>query len=82
MEEDLDIVKLNKLLIIPDTAITSNITKVIIRRDLKAVLNTPVQYELCYGNQFHVEPQGRNIKSTGFKIAGEIFYSISYGYTK
>ena len=53
------------------TAITSNITKVIIRRDLKAVLNTPVQYELCYGNQFHVEPQGRNIKSTGFKIAGE-----------
>ena len=38
---------------------------------MKAVLNTPVQYELCYGNQFHVEPQGRNIKSTGFKIAGE-----------
>ena len=53
------------------TAITSNITKITIRRDLKAVLNTPVQYELCYGNQFHVEPQGRNIKSTGFKIAGE-----------
>ena len=53
------------------TAITSNITKVTIRRDLKAVLNTPVQYELCYGNQFHVEPQGRNIKSTGFKIVGE-----------
>ena len=53
------------------TAITSNITKVIIRRDLKAVLNTPVQYELCYGNQFHVEPQGKNIKSTGFNISGE-----------
>ena len=53
------------------TAITSNITKVIIRRDLKAVLNAPVQYELCYGNQFHVEPQGKNIKSTGFNISGE-----------
>ena len=34
-------------------------------------MNTPVQYELCYGNRFHVEPEGRNIKSTGFKIAGE-----------
>ena len=54
-----------------DTSITSNITKIIIRRDLKAVLSTPVQYELCYGNRFHVEPEGRNIKSTGFKIAGE-----------
>ncbi len=54
-----------------DTSITSNITKIIIRRDLKAVLSTPVQYELCYGNRFHVEPEGGNIKSTGFKIAGE-----------
>ena len=54
-----------------DTSITSNITKIIIRRDLKAVLSTPVQYELCYGNRFHVESEGRNIKSTGFKIAGE-----------
>jgi len=54
-----------------NTAITSNITKVIIRRDLKAVLNTFTQYELCYGNRFHVNPQGKNIKSTGFKISGE-----------
>ena len=54
-----------------DTSITSNITKIIIRRDLKAVLNSPVQYELCYGNRFHVESEGKNIKSTGFKILGE-----------
>ena len=51
-----------------DTAITSNITKVIIRRDLKAALNQFAQYELCYGNKFHVNANGRNIKSTGFKI--------------
>ena len=55
-----------------DTAITSNITKIIVRRDLKAALNTSAQYELCFGNQFHVNPAGRNIKSTGFKIAGEL----------
>ena len=54
-----------------DTAITSNITKVRIRRDLKASLNQFAQYELCFGNRFHVNPQGQNIKSTGFKISGE-----------
>ena len=54
-----------------DTAITSNITKIIIRRDLKPVLNKFAQYELCYGNQFHANSKGFNIKSTGFKISGE-----------
>ena len=54
-----------------DTAITSNITKVKIRRDLKASLNQFAQYELCFGNRFHVNPNGLNIKSTGFKISGE-----------
>ena len=54
-----------------DSAITSNITKVVIRRDLKVLRNQFAQYELCFGNQFHVKPDGFNIKSTGFRIAGE-----------
>tara|TARA_Y100001937_G_scaffold37064_1_gene52918 strand:+ start:2027 stop:3970 length:1944 start_codon:yes stop_codon:yes gene_type:complete len=54
-----------------DTAITSNITKVKIRRDLKVAINQSAQYELCFGNQFHVESSGRNIKSTGFFVTGE-----------
>jgi hypothetical protein len=54
-----------------DTSITSNITKVIIRRDLKALVNQNIEYEICYGNQFHVNSKGYNIKSTGFKIFGE-----------
>ena len=54
-----------------DNAITSNITKVIIRRNLKAITNSYAQYELCYGNAFHINPAGRNIKTTGFKIAGQ-----------
>jgi len=54
-----------------DNAITSNITKVIIRRDLKVLLNSPTQYEICYGNKFHVISEGKNIKSTGFYIEGE-----------
>ena len=53
-----------------DNGITSNITKVIIRRDLKALLNQFAQYELCFGNRFNINPAGYNIKSTGFTIQG------------
>ena len=54
-----------------DDSVTSNITKVRIRRDMKVLKNQFAQYELCFGNRFHVNPNGLNIKSTGFKIAGE-----------
>ena len=51
-------------------AITSNITRVRIRRNLNALVNQNAQYELCFGNEFNVKTEGRNIKSTGFKIVG------------
>jgi len=54
-----------------DDSITSNITKVVIRRNMQCILNNPVQYELCYGNRFHINAGGYNIKSTGFKVAGQ-----------
>ena len=53
-----------------DKAITSNITRIRIRRNLNALVNQFAQYELCFGNQFNVKPEGLNIKSTGFKILG------------
>ena len=53
-----------------NTAITSNITRVVIRRDLKALVNQFTQYEICYGNKFHVVSEGYNIKSTGFTVQG------------
>ena len=59
-----------------DNGITSNITKVIVRRDLKALLNQFAQYELCFGNKFNINPAGYNIKSTGFTING--FNDIAY----
>ena len=55
-----------------DNAITSNITRVRMRRNLNALVNQFAQYELCFGNQFNVKPEGLNIKSTGFKILGTI----------
>ena len=68
--------KLTTLIDRIDNGITSNITKVIIRRDLKALLNQFAQYELCFGNQFNINPAGYNIKSTGFRING--FSNIAY----
>jgi hypothetical protein len=54
-----------------DIAITSNITKIKIRRDLKALINQFAQYEICFGNKFHINSGGFNIKSTGFKISAD-----------
>ena len=54
-----------------DNAITSNITRVTIRRNLQVLPNQFAQYELCFGNQFNVKPGGFNIKSTKFTISGE-----------
>jgi len=54
-----------------NSAITSNITKITMRRDLRTELNVFADYEICYGNQFHIKSMnGYNIKSSGFKIAG------------
>jgi hypothetical protein len=52
-------------------AITSNITKIKIRRNLRAEVNKFATYEICYGNAFHVgNLNGNNIKSSGFYIPG------------
>ena len=65
-------------------AITSNITKVKIRRDLQPVLNKPATYELCFGNAFHIKKnniadnRGYNIKTSGFTldgIEGTVYFS-------
>ncbi len=54
-----------------DTAITSNITRVRMRRNLNCIKNTFAQYELCFGNKFYKRIDGYNIKSTGFKVADD-----------
>jgi len=65
-------IKYSKLITLIDgvsDAITSNITKVKIRRNLNAAVNQFAQYELCYGNRFHIRTEGYGIKSTGFRIS-------------
>lgn len=52
-------------------SITSNITKVVMRRDLRIAANTLAEYEICYGNQFHINKEnGYNIKSSAFYVSG------------
>ena len=62
--------KINALIDNTNKAITSNITKVKMRRDLQAQINKFATYELCFGNKFHQKSGNYNIKSSGFKIQG------------
>ena len=52
-------------------AITSNITSVAMRRDVRAALNTLAEYSIGFGNQFHIaRMSGYNIRSSAFRVAG------------
>ena len=54
-----------------DPSITSNITKVSVRRDFRASINQFAEYEICFGNELFVRNRdGFNIKTSGFSVAG------------
>ena len=49
-------------------AITSNITTVQMRRDLRVALNSFAEYQIGFGNEFYIKRMnGYNIKSSAFK---------------
>ncbi len=51
-------------------SITSNITKIQIRRDLRVVLNTFAEYQIGFGNAFYIKSMsGYNIKSSSFRVS-------------
>lgn len=67
--------KLLKIIDDCDSSITSNITTVRMRRDMRPVINSFAEYEICYGNRFHIG-DGPSIKSSGFFVegySGEVF---------
>ena len=52
-------------------AITSNITTVQIRRDLRVALNAFAEYSIGFGNEFYIKSMnGYNIKTSAFKVQG------------
>lgn len=62
-----------------DQSITSNITEIRIRRDMRSILNRLTEYEICFGNRFKILNQnGYNIKSSAFRVSGiskTVFFS-------
>lgn len=61
--------KYQKLIDESNLAITSNITRIRIRRDLSVLLYQPTLYEICFGNSFFVRNcDGYNIQTSGFRI--------------
>jgi len=52
-------------------SVTSNITTVQIRRDLRLVTNAFAEYSVGFGNAFYIKSMnGYNIKSSGFRVSG------------
>jgi hypothetical protein len=51
-------------------SVTSNITTIQIRRDLRVTLNAFAEYQIGFGNEIHIKSMdGYNIKSSGFRIS-------------
>ena len=65
--------KYSKLLKVIDQShqsVTSNITTVQMRRDLRLALNTFAEYAIDFGNELHISSmKGYNIRTCGFKVA-------------
>jgi hypothetical protein len=57
--------------LIDDSArgVTSNISKIKMRRDLTPEIDTFATYELCYGNGFYQQCDGYGVRSTGFTVS-------------
>ena len=64
--------KYSKLLRIIDQShesVTSNITSIRMRRDLRLATNTFAEYAIDFGNEFHISSMnGYNIKSSAFRV--------------
>lgn len=58
-----------RIIDVTNNAITSNITRVKIRRNVGVILNQPTQYRVCFENRFSdLNADGFNIRSTGFYV--------------
>lgn len=52
-------------------AITSNITTIVMRRDLRVALNSFAEYEICFGNRFHIKNEKvLNVEYSGLNTTG------------
>ena len=61
-------------------SITSDITKVKIRRNVGVIIDSSTNYYVCFENKFHIDKGGYNIRTSGFYINGlpDIVYISDY----
>lgn len=71
--------KLVKIIDDSEPAITSNITRVKMRKNVPITLNSRVNYKVCYGNRINAQLDTPSVMSSGFKIAdgGDIVYYLN-----
>ena len=55
-----------------ERSITSNITRVTMRKNISVTLNARVNYKICYGNRINMQTSTNPaVSSSGFKIVGD-----------
>jgi hypothetical protein len=62
--------KISALIDDTEKSITSNITKIKMRRDILPEIDNFATYSFCFGNAIHPKTEGYSVKSTGFTIDG------------
>ena len=63
--------KLQKIIDDSEVSITSNITRVKMRKNVTVDLNARVNYKICYGNRINQQTDTPAVTSSGFKIVGD-----------
>ena len=63
--------KLQKIIDDSDPSFTSNITKIMMRKNVPVTLNARVNYKVCYGNAIFSSTDRPSVTTTGFNIAGD-----------
>lgn len=63
--------KLGKIIDDSELSITSNITRLKMRKNVPVTLNSRVNYKVCYGNRIKKQTDSPSVTTSGFKIAGD-----------
>ena len=64
--------KVQKIIDDSEGSITSNITRVSMRKNVSVTLNARVNYNICYGNRINQQTSTEpSVSSSGFKIVGD-----------
>jgi hypothetical protein len=64
--------KLGKIIDDSELSITSNITRLKMRKNVSVTLDARVNYKVCYGNRIKKQMTSPSVSTSGFKVAGDV----------